>query len=176
MSLEGLYREAQRDCIFRQVLLDRINLEQSARYVHEVRYFSLNRNKFNPEADQPYKMGTHAPWLTRNLGVKWLRSDVFVYDPAFTLSWPFFCSVLIDHEGYHAQEYFQKPDIIRTKHLNGCFEIRIQEAEREIRACQNQLDRAKFRGLSEEEIALIERHIADFGKEVAAQRATAERF
>ncbi len=180
MSLELLYRRAQKDCYHRIDLVKAIDLEYATHYIRKVVYIPENPNKFNfgsqDTAEYGPNMCTSGPWLARKWTLPGLRSKILVYPSSFSFSWPFFLSTLIDHEGHHAREYSQNPKIIRTEQIEDCFERAVREAQTEIRAYQNQLKHSGERGLSPEEILMIEGKVSQFEQDIIIQRAVAKEF
>jgi hypothetical protein len=180
MNLEQLYQKAQKDCYYRQELLDKTYLEGAGRFVSKVVYIPPITSKFTHQEDflevSSYKMCTRASWFSREWGWKRFKSQILIFDSAFSMSYAYFLSALVDHEGYHAQEFFQDPDQIRIEHLHGCFEKAIRKAEREIRALDNQLRSAQKRGLTAEEVSNLEKLMAEHQTIIVNEKGLAREF
>ena len=118
----------------RQDFLNSIRLGKLENYVKEIKYI-------NKETD--YCMDVDCHFATRNFFVPNLKSTINVYplafDNNFTENKTDFLSVLIDHECFHAREYYQKPKItIPSKKLTKV-ETAIFHLDLELRAYHNQI-------------------------------------
>lgn len=136
-----LFHKAITNLEVRQEFLDSIDLEEAGKYVKRVLYI--------PNPDERTRsaqtlMTTKPGTLARLLHLKSWRSIIKVFPLAFTRiqNYNYFLSVLIDHEGSHARDFFYNPQLYSPNPF--CFEGDIEKSEMEIRAFQNQLKKCEM--------------------------------
>lgn len=111
MVTDSQYKRAIEDSQYRQQFLNDIDLEDANPYVSSLVHL--------PDEDLGTwgdvfrnRMATHPAILAR-LHVKGTKSKIKVYSSAFSLErYPKlddFLGTIIDHEGYHAKEFFENP-------------------------------------------------------------------
>ncbi len=164
MVTELDFQRAVNDPGYRPRFLREIDLEDAAKYIGKVGY----KDSVKVRGNRTILMRIN-PSLMMRLNMKKLKSEVEVYPQAFSIPHTslndFLCS-LIDHEGYHAREYYENPrDIIPS--INELMDaaneydpeidvkIRINKAmtriaaATEYRAYEHEIKRSKKRGVSE---------------------------
>ncbi|MDD5103753.1 MAG: hypothetical protein PHX93_05125 [Candidatus Peribacteraceae bacterium] len=152
-------RAAQNDTGLRQAFLSQIDLEKARRFIAEVVYC--------PTTDHNHLMATN-PTSRAKWGCPGERSTIEVFPNAFQL-YKYedgFKSVLIDHEGKHAEDIFENPNRIIMTARNALFICCTQRREnlREVRAIRNQLTAHALgtRNLQESHIHVLEHDLRLF--------------
>lgn len=167
MVTEKDFRRAIEQVDFRQEFLDSIDLEYVCQYVERVNYVPLIESKLTEKIIENILTETLMS-ISHSAGTKsdivGMRHTIDVFDKSFSGLYLAclgdFLNVLIDHEGWHAKEYFENPSIIiyqqevdqRYFLEDGIFEYNI-----ELRAYENQLAKIEGRKCSPEYIRSIER-------------------
>lgn len=169
MALEDLYEFARRREQARQPFIDLIPLGEIAKYIWKVQYvpkpvdedyFSLTITSMRAK-----------PSFAAMRGYNYTKSFILVYPHAFTQGFNIFISNLLDHEGAHAKDIYERsseifkgfPQELYTPLREGVSsirhsiprEVKINIAMIEIKAFQNQLIQAGYRGLSKERIEFL---------------------
>lgn len=154
MAAEDGYRRAQEDAAYRQAFLDSIDLEDAKPYVSRVVYVPK----------QPFfgKKTLMQVDIETGVGIRDRKSVIEVLPLAFAGKFhPYvedFLGCLIDHEGYHAKEVYETPNLIsNTFPLWKLNEMLRFAYEIEFRAFSNQIHsiNAKKRGFSESYIKWV---------------------
>ena len=131
-----LFNQAITNPRLRQEFLDSIDMGETRKYVRRVLYIP-NPNKMIQFTQD--LMLTKPSTLTKLLHLRGRRSTIKVFPLSFReiRDYNYFLSVLIDHEGFHARDFFYNPQLSSPSPL--CFEGDIERSEMEVRAIQNQL-------------------------------------
>jgi hypothetical protein len=146
----------------RQEFLDAINLEDTEEFISRIKYMGnqeIEEDDLNTCMDCRFNLRLMENFPKILSQIKPLRKAIIrVFPAAFKYySYEFFLSVLIDHEGHHARQDFQKP--VHSARLtmqkispNTKTELRdYLETLPEIPAEWNQLEKATKRNLSQKE-------------------------
>ncbi|MEK6894988.1 MAG: hypothetical protein AABX48_00550 [Nanoarchaeota archaeon] len=98
---------------FRQEFLNGIDLEEARPYIKRVSYKPKQAYSDNIIYTDNTIMMRTSNLPAKLLGIKNVRSTISVYPCSFTLqNIGEFKSMLIDHEGYHAKDIFEEPEIL----------------------------------------------------------------
>lgn len=161
MTTSALFEEAQQHEEYRSEFVRNIDLEYAVPYIHKVVYSSV-QSDIRHMTTLPSRL---ASWFYRPS----TRSTVIIYPRSFEHgsieTFDDFLSVLIDHEGAHAEDIYRNPTSIplRTHPLfsSGTHQRRITFAS-ELRAYDNQMAmyHSGHRSISPLLRAEIERRIA----------------
>jgi len=151
---EQSYRFACENPAFRQRFLDNIDLAEVTPYIRDVKYDPREKSA------SEFLMRIHPPLRITYLKVSGLKSKVSVSASAFYKGGCIetandFYAILVDHEGFHAKEYFETPEIaypysffeVLWNDVIGKFNGEI-EISSELRALENELKNADLRGVS----------------------------
>jgi len=135
--MEISFNQAVLDSRLRQSFIDSIDLGESREYARDVIYIH------HPHERRPSKnflMSTKPSRLQRLLKIKHQRSDILVFASSFKAitTHDDFLSALIDHEGFHAKDFFNSPKLYLSNYC--LIEEDTKKSEMEIRALQNQLN------------------------------------
>jgi len=134
--MEISFEQAVLDPESRQSFTDSIDLGELVKYVRDVVYIPhFNERRLSKNRIMSTKPGR----LQRLLKIKGQRSDILVFPLSFKAITTYndFLSVLIDHEGFHAQDFFNNPKLCSSNY--GFIEEDTKKSVMEIRALQNQL-------------------------------------
>ncbi|MBI4170774.1 MAG: hypothetical protein HY514_03700 [Candidatus Aenigmarchaeota archaeon] len=109
MVTEKYWQRAVHEECYRREFVGQIDLEDSHKYVNTVRY--SHKRIMHPQGGFAATR-LRIPFLAR-LHFKGIRSDIEVYSKAFSApTLQDFLGLLIDHEGYHAKEIYENPEVI----------------------------------------------------------------
>ena len=164
---EEAFQRARADTSYRQEFLNSIDLEDKRKYIRKVVY-DANEELPYPKG-QRVVMGGCAPTLTL-VGLRGRKLTVLVEPLSFSeeriTTYNDFLSSLIDHEGAHAQEFYESPEevagavvlhyvrkVARFGGLKSTVEgisLKLEHMvlARELRALYAQLNHAQRRGVS----------------------------
>ena len=162
------FERARGDETYRQEFVDGIDLENYEKFIrnkiYKIRHSFLNRIFSHP-------LGKKNMETRPGNGIFQRRgSTIYIYPPAFSQEYfptlEDFISTLVDHEGFHAQEYYQQgSSLIRDfvavffSQKKYCTNVLLSEFIREVNAYRNQLQKASERGISEQQRLKVEQKL-----------------
>jgi len=156
------YRRAVAEPAFRQDFLGMVDFGPMRRYVRKVLY--------EPDEMESVRLGLAemviVPSLPARFHIRGTRSKIIAYPLAFynCHNLRYFLSSLIDHEGYHAKDYYECPERIawpidiffthwffsrilsNEKYDGWSVPIKVRKAAAEIRRIKHELNKAKQNG------------------------------
>jgi len=146
------------DPVARQAFIDRVDLEGNEKYVSGLHYVDKSGNGDSITLAGKIERTTRAAVTTQNPLTKWalipkLKSRIRIFPKLFEVfntqgfNLGDLKSIIVDHEAFHAQEYFNAPWDIGQY---GCFQWEPSVLRTELRAYANQQENFDRRGCTEE--------------------------